>query len=770
MVLGVLAGLTGAFAMASLAGARRTDTALSRLRSTTNAADAIVFPSQVGVVQPDWGPLRVQPEVERLAVWDLVFGLLDGQPDSVLFAPDDDQWLQTVGRPVVVRGRMWAPGAADEAVVDENAPKAGIDIGSTLDFQPFGSDQANETIGGAPARPAVKLKVVGIIRTLNQFLFVSDGQVFLSPAYVERYRNEVALLPNGEVQLRDPGADMPALKRDVNALVAPGAPVLDLHAVSRRVDTTLSVERTALLLLAFVVAVAGGLLVAQALARSAGSVGDDALVLRSFGMTRSQLVGATITVHALTAGVAVVVATAGAVVASQWLPVGLGRRIEPDVGIHADLVVVIPGVVLVGVLVLAGAAAVAWRASRVLGAEPVVRPARFVEVVRRRTHPAVGIGTSMAFERGRGRRAVPVGPALIGAVVGVVGIVGTLTIDRGIRDSLVHPERAGVTWDAVAQPPPSALQATSIDPAIVAQVIEQAPAGTAVSIVDRQVIDVGGVGVPTFAIRGNGQGRQNVALAVTRGRAPSADDEAAIGPATASNLRVGIGDTVAVGDAATPVRITGLALFPSDVHAEFDEGLWLTPRTLDSAVPPPSSDTGGRLLALRFPPRTDVDATLATMSSALGDTAPVSKAQPPVELENLRNVRTLPVVLAGFLTLLAIAAVSHVLVASSRRRQHDFAILRAIGLNRRSTRLVVNVQATAIGALGIILGVPLGVILGRTGWRWVANRVPLENVPPFALLAVVLILPVTVVVVNGLAVWPGRIVARLRPAELLRSE
>jgi hypothetical protein len=62
------------------------------------------------------------------------------------------------------------------------------------------------------------------------------------------------------------------------------------------------------------------------------------------------------------------------------------------------------------------------------------------------------------------------------------------------------------------------------------------------------------------------------------------------------------------------------------------------------------------------------------------------------------------------------------------------------------------------------------VAAGRTGWHYVADRVPLADVPPFAVLAVVLAVPVTVVVVNVLAVWPGRHVARLRPAELLRAE
>jgi ABC-type lipoprotein release transport system permease subunit len=130
----------------------------------------------------------------------------------------------------------------------------------------------------------------------------------------------------------------------------------------------------------------------------------------------------------------------------------------------------------------------------------------------------------------------------------------------------------------------------------------------------------------------------------------------------------------------------------------------------------------------------------------------------------------LPVLLAGFLALLAIAAVSHVLVTSSRRRRHDFAIMRALGLERRGARLAVSSQGSAIGIVGLLFGVPIGVAAGRAIWRLVTQRVPLADVAPFALAAVVLIVPITAVVVNALAVWPGRRVVRLPPAEALRTE
>ena len=77
VVLGLLAGLSASLAIAALAGARRADTAFDRLRSRTNGADAVVFPSQVALVhrrlvQAAGAALRrggraVEPRVRQLA-------------------------------------------------------------------------------------------------------------------------------------------------------------------------------------------------------------------------------------------------------------------------------------------------------------------------------------------------------------------------------------------------------------------------------------------------------------------------------------------------------------------------------------------------------------------------------------------------------------------------------------------------------------------------------------------------------------------------------
>src|SRR6266550_2158345 len=80
VALALLAGLSAGFAFAALAGGRRTSTALDRLRDRTNASDAVVFASQVGVDRPDWSRLEARPEVKRLARWALLFGELEGDP------------------------------------------------------------------------------------------------------------------------------------------------------------------------------------------------------------------------------------------------------------------------------------------------------------------------------------------------------------------------------------------------------------------------------------------------------------------------------------------------------------------------------------------------------------------------------------------------------------------------------------------------------------------------------------------------------------------
>jgi ABC-type antimicrobial peptide transport system permease subunit len=158
----------------------------------------------------------------------------------------------------------------------------------------------------------------------------------------------------------------------------------------------------------------------------------------------------------------------------------------------------------------------------------------------------------------------------------------------------------------------------------------------------------------------------------------------------------------------------------------------------------------------------------ATVTGTEG--AEVTPAIPPSVVVELRQVRTLPLALGAFLALLAVAAVGHALATAVRRRRVDVAVLRALGMTRWQSRGVVVTQASVLAGVGLAFGIPLGVALGRTVWRVVADYTPLQYVPPLALWALLLVGPVALLVANSLAVWPGHQAARLRIGHVLRAE
>src|SRR5439155_15103680 len=142
----------------------------------------------------------------------------------------------------------------------------------------------------------------------------------------------------------------------------------------------------------------------------------------------------------------------------------------------------------------------------------------------------------------------------------------------------------------------------------------------------------------------------------------------------------------------------------------------------------------------------------------------------PQDVVFLKNVRNLPRALAGFLAVLGIAAVGHALIMTVRRRRHDLAVLRAMGLRPRQSAACIFWQAMTVAIVALVIGIPLGIIVGRISWRWVADSTPLLYVPPLAALAIVIAIAAAIVLANVLAASPASRAAGVRPAEVLRTE
>src|SRR5262245_31573743 len=107
VVLGLLAGLSAPLAIAAVAGSRRAGTAISRLQSRTNGADAVVFPSQSKPGIYDWKKIADLPYVTGVGAWSLVFGTSPGDApgQTLLIMPKQhDGWLDKVDHPVVIKG------------------------------------------------------------------------------------------------------------------------------------------------------------------------------------------------------------------------------------------------------------------------------------------------------------------------------------------------------------------------------------------------------------------------------------------------------------------------------------------------------------------------------------------------------------------------------------------------------------------------------------------------------------------------------------------
>ena len=88
----------------------------------------------------------------------------------------------------------------------------------------------------------------------------------------------------------------------------------------------------------------------------------------------------------------------------------------------------------------------------------------------------------------------------------------------------------------------------------------------------------------------------------------------------------------------------------------------------------------------------------------------------PVELSNLSDLSQLPIWVGAFLAVLGLAALSYVLLVSGRARA-EFAIFKALGLDEKMSRRVVYSQASVIATIGLVVGIPLGVVIGRWGGR-----------------------------------------------------
>lgn len=258
------------------------------------------------------------------------------------------------------------------------------------------------------------------------------------------------------------------------------------------------------------------------------------------------------------------------------------------------------------------------------------------------------------------------------------------------------------------------------------------------------------------------------------GRSPLTADEIALGTTDLQRLHRHIGDTVRVSvtgiPVAHPMRLVGTAIFPDlGDQLSLGQGALTTTATLrdtvKEAAPPPDS------VLVRFRPGTDTAAAIARLQRRFDPASgfSVAPAPQPVDLVNFGRVQSLPLVVGGLLALLSAGTLVHLLLTSIRRRRRDLAVLKMLGFVPRQLRSTIAWQAGTVTVLALVVGLPVGVVLGRAVWRLFAEQIGVLALPVVPLLALAA-LGLGALVVSGLAAAvPARSASRTPASQILRS-
>jgi ABC-type antimicrobial peptide transport system permease subunit len=148
----------------------------------------------------------------------------------------------------------------------------------------------------------------------------------------------------------------------------------------------------------------------------------------------------------------------------------------------------------------------------------------------------------------------------------------------------------------------------------------------------------------------------------------------------------------------------------------------------------------------------------------------VYRPQVPQALVNFGESANFPLMLGVILVLCGTAALAYQLVASVARRRPESALLMALGFVRRQAATVVFYQASAVAAIGVIAGVPLGVAAGQAIWRVFALNLGMVAVPVVPAGELAALAAGVLVAANALAIIPAVAAARSRIALVLRTE
>jgi putative ABC transport system permease protein len=676
----------------------------------------------------------------------------------------------------IVSGRDLHPDAENETI-------ANYVMAEQLDIRP--GDRISITLQRQDERPSAKIDVtlVGVTAQVGAFESATGGgfttTLQMTPAFGRRWH---AYTGTGDdnlgVSLRGGEARADAFERELAVQNIPtDGPPIRASSFTKGVQDLNRVPAIALWLLCAFLAVTTLAVFSQLIGRETQLTAGENPALRALGFSHRHLLSLSLIRAGAIAVVGAVTSVGVAIILSPLTPVGLARIAEPNPGFTIAPRLLAAGASATVILVLLASLGPAWLAARAASIAPAYRGERgssIADGLARIGLPAsVQSGVRLATRSGRGQRSVPVRTAALGMTIAIAALTAALAFASSLTRLVATPRLAGYSWDAGAivnafGPQDLAAKLPHLEKSIRdAMPDARLWHGTVFSSASVETLNIG-VDVS-----------DGPRPSVIAGRAPRGDAEIALDPRSLRQLRKTIGDTATVAYIFGPgkhgilrrMRIVGTFAVPRVAFQGSLPGqsVAFTPQAASALNPGvPFADT----VFVRFAPGTDFEREVSKLRSASGEDAfaLVNRRTQSTTVGNVSRMSALPLILATIVGLLGAATLAHALTTTIRRRRRDLAILKTLGFVRRQVHGTVAWQCTTLVVVALAIGVPLGVIAGRWGWRLFAEQLQVVPLPVMSWPVVAAIVAATIALGNLIALGPGLAAARTPAAVVLRTE
>jgi hypothetical protein len=779
LVLGILVAVIGGFILAATAAGRRTDAAFPQFVAR-HGFDADVY------AQGPVPKIEHLPGVSSLAV---ITGPLTGQPTCSCTHPINPsdlsvEYISAAGVSPwrLVAGHLPNPLDPDQVLASFTLEQEnGVKVGTVIHIPFFARSQQaaldNGGTGPQPEGPSRDLRVVGISASEIDFPSGSTplDELLVTRAFERTVMPQTADSIGYAIRLRDGVSGLPRFDAEVNALGAP-AGVANEDGQVDSIESSIHAQSVGWWLLALIATVLGVPVLYQALARQAALESAEYPVLAALGATRRQL-ARTVLVRNLALAV---LGAAGAVLVAMALsplaPVGEARLAETSTGIIFDPVALPAGaLVTVAVVLLLGF----WPAVRATRTSPstygaAATPSALVaRLAAAGAPPSTVIGVRHALQRRSEGASVPVGPAILGAMLAVAALCATVVFGASLSHLTASPALYGNDFQlnfSPGQPDPALLRHLMHDPAI-----SRITQGYAEDVLVNRV--------PVGAVAG--EAVQGPLLISTIAGRPPGSGQVALGETTMRQAGAHVGSQVEITVSSptgrkrtVPFRVVSQVSLPTlGGGVNLGTGAVFSVRGYQAAACPPGA---GRSKCQRDLLRAGSNGVLASVVAGPQGRRAIahylnayssiaSPAVAPTSLVNFGEAVNFPVVVGGIVAAFGAATLLHLLMASVTRRRREFGLLKVLGFVNRQIVMSVAWQATTVAVVGLFAGIPVGVITGRVVWLAFAAHlgvVPVAVIPflPIGTLAVGI-----VAAANLLAIAPAAAARNTRPARLLRG-